>query len=896
MFVLRIIIFALLLELCSTAYSPWTISWVLNSTECRVNSSAYRFHHNFTGEVGLQGYPKFIAMDYGEEEWTSGAVDWRYMSDNLWDIEQYDETELPYWYQNTSGISLKIDPSCCANGCTNLSTDLDMNCDISQQFKARPRARETVTRDYILSTVYWACALVKDAGQPEIHPFDFENTYLGKRSSNSREKRITKADVRYKDNTVYVYPSTQGTFDVTASANTLVSKECNTSCALTLPSNWIHNKIAVFVYSEGQMIYRGEFEYSVPTTCHVANCFLCTENFNSFSCLSGATKAFIICSIVFGAVTMIVLFAMLFVMIRTINKLPPKNALVLCILLCAPMVSACDSNIIVSGQQVDCVVSGMTEECTLKTQSLITLPTLGSTICLTVLNEESNLVMGFVNITYMQSWAVAGLQLDYWTSNREVVSSSSKHCPGHEFCSSTNNCVTTRSNRATMDGAIQGAATLFPGVSICNDGCGCWACNCGLCHEACVYQRYAIQPVPSLWQIMRLATSRLVPRIETCYSTAEGHINCTSAPFLSGSSRTIGGNFSLTYIGSFQTSFNFLDQKILIDESRSVAFFVQASERNLPMAGQFGEIQGNSAKSFTNATPGSFIMDPTICSPYISDSIGYYDCVANPFLSLQSNSYQLPHTIDGVFWEYSQDNTLVGNVLNPPGLSLSMIGTGSLKFKTTRVQVCPYMEFKELKGVWGDQEGAQVIISAYSTCLPGKCVLSTYSTKIELDSVFLTLSPEAEDHVVLFRSNAKDVNFELSCNSLGQTYTIEVKGELDDPTPISPVLPPSPPEGFNHWFSDLSLAGKIGFGIGVGLGGLLLLALLLILLWYVPDMIMWCHNYRTMDKSDTNTFELSEQETSLTDTTTDSSTINPDDPTGIQRIYERARLKFRGGM
>lgn len=350
-------------------------------------------------------------------------------------------------------------------------------------------------------------------------------------------------------------------------------------------------------------------------------------------------------------------------------------------------------------------------------------------------------------------------------------------------------------------------------------------------------------PVPSTWQVRSVVDSRLVPRIQACYGSTDGVIECDDNLFSNGNTKTIGGNFTMTYIGSFQTGFNFFGKKLLVDETGATAYFVEAAQRDVPIAGMPGEIQANNRIDLIQPNLYSFIFASDICDPYVSDSAGFYDCVAPPLGGVVSED-SLPMMLDGVYWSYSSDGSLVGDVIDPPGMSMSMITEGAVTFKTTRVQVCPWMEFLSIRGEWGSPVGAKVILNGLSTCLPGKCILSSYSTRVNIDSVFLELSEEKQEHVVLFRSNVKEVNFELFCSSLGQSASIIVIGELDDPTPISPIPPSEQPQGFNQWFDELNLGAKIGFIIGVALSGLILLALLGAAIWFLPEMMMFCHRRR----------------------------------------------------
>jgi hypothetical protein len=226
---------------------------------------------------------------------------------------------------------------------------------------------------------------------------------------------------------------------------------------------------------------------------------------------------------------------------------------------------------------------------------------------------------------------------------------------------------------------------------------------------------------------------------------------------------------------------------------------------------------------------------------------------------------QLPAMIDNIYWNQFPD-TLIGDVLTPPGLSLTLIGTGDLKFQTRRIQVCPQLEFVEIRGTWGSATGAKAVLTGLSTCSPGKCILRTTSTKITLNSVYLTLTDEVQELIVFFQSNAKEVHFDLICTSLGIDEEVTVIGELDDPNPITPVPDNIQPDGFNQWFDDLSTVAKVFFIIGMVVAGLIMVGLLMLFIWFLPSMILWCkmmknkRDYQNLlnKKSDDEEVELSE--------------------------------------
>jgi hypothetical protein len=788
-------------------------------------------------------------------------------------------------------LKLTVTRECCAENCKNWTHVIKTSpCGLLPGLSRYSRSIHPVTRVEAPLVTYKMCGNYTPMHTNFPPPFNFSNIGM-------LRKRNELVTVIYKNGNVTMFPQVHGNYVISLISDTIVSLECSATCTLEVPKNWTRETFLVYVYSGPALVFKEEYPYKFTTVCQVSHCFFCMENFESFDCLSYGNKVAIILAVVFGGIMVILTLGLCVVTTRATYNLPPGS--VALVILLIPLVAACDSNLIISGNQVDCVINGLTEECKIITQSLITMPTLGSTICLTVLNENSNLVMGYINITYVQALAVTGLSLEYWTANRQIQSASTKPCGGDPYCSAEIHCNTKRTEveKVNMGGALKGPAVTFPGVSSCNDGCGCWACNCAQCQEACVYHRWAVQPVPSLWRVLEVTSSRLVPHIKVCYGTVEGENLCDVKAFHAGNSQIFGGNFTLTYIGSFQTSFNFLGNRLMVDETRNTAYFVEASQKNVPIAGTPGELQANTYDDLAKPTPFSFIFAQDICRTYISDSLGYADCVAPPLGAITGEG-QLPKIIDGISWSYSTDDTLVGDVLVPPGLSMTMITNGEVLFKTTRTQVCPDLTFIKMTGSWGTSEPAKITILGKSTCLPGKCVLSTYSTKITLQSVSLDLELEEKELSVLFHSNDKLVNFELFCKSLSIEAVVEIVGELDDPKPITPLEPEVSPDGFNQFFDRLSLGGKIGFSIGVGLGGLLFIILMIVLLCYTPEIVLCCHKtynkakgYNKVKKEEE--MEIIESDSEKTQPTVEESTDQDDFRTAAQRIRDKQIKRMR---
>lgn len=828
--------------LFATEVSAQTRIWHLdNFTACHTSP------HKILLPVGYTDVPDFHISKVHVHEGEGLTGNLKYFHKDPWPAPALLAAKSYFINDTVEGFSI-VEAQCCLNDCNSIAEDLYGVCMEESNFGYDIMYKDEIydggllvaeERDLCLEST-WEIVDIAE-------PFDwsvFEDNYV---VINGNKKRGTAngVTVYFKDMHIFIAAEADRHLAVDITGNDIIELEFTGSISIPIPANWTVSQFHVFVYEGPQVVYHDIFEYVRETVCYVPDCWACAENFKTFHCLSTGNQAIIVLT---ACILGLVLIG---VIVATVNCIltnsgvgfirAPMGTTAMMLILMLSCCNACDSNLIISGQNVDCVITnnGLFEECTVNTQSLITLPVLGSTICLDILNSESNLYMGSVNITYEQSLVEAALNLEYWTSNRRIVGTSKKICSGMYGCTATLNCATwSDPPPVNYAGIISGKPIFYPGFSSCADSCGGWACNCINFPEACTYGRWAVEAIPSQWTVHRIASTRLKPVLSVCTEAGDGLINCTKSAFQAGNSKVFGGNWTVTYSGSLQTSLNVIGSKLMVDVAKTTAYFVDASDKNVPVAGQVGEVQGNSRNSFLLPTPTSFRIAQDICSNFISDSDMFYNCVEPPLQNFVDTHNALPGLYDGIYWSYSSNDVLIGDILNPPGMSFTMQATGDMTFKTKRVQVCPKLTMIGLTGAWGDVAGARVILQGKSDCNPGKCILSTDTSYITLHTSILDLALDDKEFVVFFQSNKKSINFELSCTSLNNREIVEVIGELDDPSPIEPVPPPSEPN--ENFFERMSLGEQIGFIIGLVAGGLLLIGGIVAAIWFTPNILAFC--------------------------------------------------------
>jgi hypothetical protein len=684
-------------------------------------------------------------------------------------------------------------------------------------------------------------------------------------TTETQKRAINTVHYSYNLNTLIIYDEEMRDMLVHVDGDSDIVIECPASCEIQLPHNWTTSQVYITVLHNNDILLKATFNYVRNIVCQVANCFFCNENFKSFDCMATGMKAFFIVVIVFaGAAGVVLLGCMTHCMITGFRASNITTPVVMCLLIVGGM--GCDTNVIVGREVMTCTETLNTVSCVMNTNALITLTHLHSKACLTILTEKEDMVLGHINITYDGLLALAPTAFMYDTANWKPLKTSSKYCANSQFCTASQNCGTQDFNGSpNAFGAIMGPATKFPGVNVCSDSCGCAGCNCFYCAEACTYSRFAIEPIPTLFQVRRILPGFLKPLI-TYSSNLPDNVTLESVGVPSGDVLLTGDGVTLTYFGSGTMDVYNGVEKLIIAQGE--AWFADASEVNNPVAGRVGDIQANSVEALANPSPSSFRIAKDICSVYYSDSTANYVCT-NPGVTGLGGWTKLPTSVGDTVWRLIDGNTMEGILLNPASTNLGMNLQGNYKLVVKKSQVCPVLQFQGLAGFWGTNAPATIVLVGHSSCLPGYCVLTVDSNTVVLGQSSLFIPAEDASLSVSFHASQQHVKFQLHCRSLAQTTTVEVEGDLDDPVPVQPDLPPIPAQGFNHWFDDLSIGAKFGMFFGVIMVSLIAIALLIALDWWInPKLKDFVENrYKKLPESEPEDQVSSDSGDTLSDST-----------------------------
>jgi len=672
---------------------------------------------------------------------------------------------------------------------------------------------------------------------------------------------------------------------------------CNSTCSETLPINWTCAEFKMTISDGITPVFVDDIVYVYYKQCPQVNCYYCFDYIEQLSCGNPTSKAFLYSAITMaGLLVLIVIIAVIyfiFVGCRVSCCVPIPAMAVLCLLsvaeaqehekevedkrletniilimilvmlsvlaavtavktkisynkrqvmalgllcLVGSASASCDANIVIGAEYMECTETTQTVSCLIKTESLLTLTGIYSTLCATILSANEDMVMGYVNITLTGMVAIAPTTLEYYTSSWRPTVASTKYCPGERLCSGSTNCANFNFSSPSMNGAVHGLATLLPGINRCDDSCGGWSCGCINFGESCTYSRASILPLPPVAQVRKVLPGLLKP-IVTISTEINGVVSEKTVILQAGVMVDTTINMTMTYIGSGTSNlYTSSDSILLVDGAQ---YKVAASPVNNPQAGMIGDVQANNAQSFTQPSYQSFKLANNLCDVYLSDSSAHAVCFA-PALGDLTGLQQFPLVSGGVIWEFSGDNTLVGAVQDPDVTFVSMGMLSGTKIVVKKTQVCPVLNFVGVTGYWGEDQPATIVLEGRSACLAGHCVLNTIGSSVVLRQKSLYLDVVAGPLTIPFSSSQAQVSFDLQCTSLKNTVTVHVEGTLTDPTPVTPTPPSVPAEGYYSWFDKLSLGGIIGLFVGLFSGSFLMIGGIIAAMCFAPAVLSCC--------------------------------------------------------
>lgn len=544
------------------------------------------------------------------------------------------------------------------------------------------------------------------------------------------------------------------------------------------------------------------------TSCYKYDCSFCPEDIQNFHCLDTAYQLVVvmggICLILVALLLLLVVLCYGAWMLMWIAKkfgncffstpigeragsstrnffgmfVPRVSPVVLIMFFCL-CAESCDNFYVQQTNLSNCVAdpSGLFETCEMVADLQITLPYLGSTSCLT-LKDENGEIVTHLEITYETARMELDYALRYFTSSFDIATEQKLRCSGRVFHSgcNSNECRSgdvSRDGEGNFDNIL---AYEYPGQTFCD------LVNVGTLIEQwphcmfsnnCFYSAFGIQPRGTVYSVSKLIRERISSVLR---------LNITSASGMIDASISFDENPNVIY-GDYTMSFSISGNPVKLDMSslyllQSVsndtafkAFLSEASDVNQPVAGTVGDIQANVASSLNGERIPS--MEEIAYDPSIMMSRTFDDRTVQVSWVFQkpgikriatTGGAEIPGTYDGTPIKFVSDNVLWYPLSSAPSAVLSMSGPQVFVTRSTS-SVCPSFQILEATGCRSCSRGCDMIISAKSTCLSGTAVVSTKSDEVRITTPVVYLSEDYVNVTVKFTTNQSEPTIDLCLSS-----------------------------------------------------------------------------------------------------------------------------------
>jgi len=462
-------------------------------------------------------------------------------------------------------------------------------------------------------------------------------------------------------------------------------------------------------------------------------------------------------------------------------------ATAMCLMIITPVntqLVGCNSHTSIIGMVPDCLMTGNTMNCSVTGQVVMDFQYIGQKSCFT-LSTEDNIWLADLTVEYVYHTKEFNTLVDYYTSNWQLYEYSVRYCAhtifsGSEYCDHDGSDCTTGLEDPSRAGAISGDTLLFPGQSICMDSCGCAGCDCFSCDSACTYGRWAIYPVPSVWEVRSIENRGVSkPVVRWCARTNDMDWQCdlssVDTEFMMFGNHT---TYTSAWVREVVNAMGEL--KPIIGVSEATLDTEIASRPNIPRKGLIGDIQANTPEAFTSSvSQSSFIYDPDICDGTLADGGIVYRC-SMPGASHISAGLTNILTGNGEICSLQAGAKVncMSPFANPFTLSLEFDGTDRISRVFT--QICPEGEFVSMAGCHSCRSGGSILLNLKSTCLEGTVVVT--SEGFTLNNASIPLTRGREDYILSIGSSQKNVRGTITIYGSGAPNLIlEVSGLLQDP-------------------------------------------------------------------------------------------------------------------
>lgn len=452
----------------------------------------------------------------------------------------------------------------------------------------------------------------------------------------------------------------------------------------------------------------------------------------------------------------------------------------------------CRNGQLISVSLTSCVRDGKVETCETSVETTLTLPSLLSQSCYTLV-DEGGIVAGRIQVTY------SGLECGWDLSEMYYTASFTSETAYNHRCGKA-----TGGACAGGCDPIGGSNPLYwnPRDQIPDSAMGkfgysaCHTSECGICDGCalhirnCVWYRWFLNADKQFY-VRRPALGTCVPKIRfEFFEDADTPVITHETDWPEGETIELSSMFKGQLVGRFagvEVSWGSL--AVVHELGSSNAYLVEASAPNAPVSGSVGDIQYPKVNDvFSNFQSVAYDSSAIKCA-LTSNTASCSVPETGTRLLTSDNKFPLRH--GNLDLEMTSD---FGRMRTFPtsGSPVQLLVSSLGKFTVTRTvnSVCPRGNFVTADGYYSSLKGCTAIISAWSECEEGIVSVSTSDPSISIWTTSIRLGSVASEFRIAFGTAKADNQFVLNLKySEDQQVSILIKlVALQDPSVDAPQV------------------------------------------------------------------------------------------------------------
>jgi hypothetical protein len=541
--------------------------------------------------------------------------------------------------------------------------------------------------------------------------------------------------------------------------------------------------------------------------CRVADCFLCSDTFSTFHCMSQTYQFIIVCLMILMVYFLLyftwkilrcfwISLCIIKMMCKrekstteereSLNSNSASKLALISLLFMGKGVKACDSGIFIPVTIQDCTNNGAFQECKLKYDLTASIPFPGAETCITIGSLDDKTVLANLRIKYKTALATLTLVEQYYTKNWNLNQYSTHYCATDSPCNSVCGGVGPNDNPGDVFGDNNGDLMNHPGVSYCHSYGGCAGNGCFSCGSSCTYTRWSIQAAPHpKGCVLVMSPSSIQTTIQTViekqdlegnwFTLFEGSMTAGfSVPLADGSTLTLIGSFSPPTTTIFGSN-SFAKTQISVEDP--AVYYGQAATVNMPQPSVLGDIQAQSCNDLLTGGQQAYIFPSNLVT---CNQAKYDSCFAMaPGINSLDNPItwmRLPGKIAGDVWSFDfNQNLLWSNLANPGAILISYSTKDPVSYTRKRTVVCPKIVNEPYAtGCFNCLEGFTIIFSAISTCENGSAIATVDDPKVRLSTNAIFLNPHTKEFIISGTTTMRNNEFTLTLSGSGGAVSTHV--------------------------------------------------------------------------------------------------------------------------